>query len=259
MGVQVELREGVAVLRLAHGRANAIDLELCDALLAAADEVEASASAAVLTAEGGIFSAGVDLFRLLEDPRGYLPRFLPRLSEAFRRLALLEVPLVAAVNGHAIAGGFILLAAADQAVMVSGTQARAGVTELLVGVPFPPVAFELLRLRAGSQAPRMAMLGPTFGAEEALRLGLVDELAPAERLLPRAVELARTLAAAGSAFSVTKRQLRQPLLDALDRHELEYDQVVNATWSSPAALEKIGRYAAGIRANVSRVKAEEDA
>ena len=260
VGIAVELDAGIAVLRLAHGRANAIDLELCEQLVAALDDVEARAQAAVLTADGHIFSAGVDLFRVLEDADEYLPRFLPALSGSFRRLAALEVPLVAAVSGHAIAGGFILMAAADQAVMADGTGARTGVTELLVGVPFPAVALALLRRRAGSHAARMAMLGQTFTAGEALALGLVDEVVPPERVLSRALELARSLAAAGPAFAVTKRQLLRPVLEEIDRGAREFEQVVNATWRSEAALERIRAYASTrIRANVSAAGAEEGA
>jgi len=79
--------------------------------------------------------------------------FLPELRRAFTRLAAFELPVVPAVNGHAIAGGLILAAAADWAVMAEGP-GRAGVTELLVGVPFPAVALELLRLRR--RRPRQA-------------------------------------------------------------------------------------------------------
>ena len=112
--------------------------------------------------------------------------FLPELRRAFTRLATFELPVVAAVNGHAIAGGFILFAAADWAIMAEGP-GRAGVTELLVGVPFPAVALELLRLRAGdAQARPLAVSGATFGAGEALARGLVDEAVPAAELeIPR--------------------------------------------------------------------------
>lgn len=78
-----------------------------------------------------------------------------------------KLPVVAAVNGHAIAGGF-MFAAADWAVTAEGP-GRAGVTELLAGVSFPAVALELLRLRAGdAQARPLALSGGTFGTGEAL-------------------------------------------------------------------------------------------
>src|SRR5262245_6657115 len=123
--------DGVAVLRLAHGRANAMDAELCDALTEAMAQA-ASARAVVLTGTGGIFSAGVDLKRLLGGGRAYLDAFLPSWSRMFERVFFHPAPVVAAVNGHAIAGGCVLAAAADRRVMASDA-GRIGVTELLVG------------------------------------------------------------------------------------------------------------------------------
>ncbi|HXM56180.1 MAG TPA: enoyl-CoA hydratase/isomerase family protein, partial [Candidatus Dormibacteraeota bacterium] len=196
-----ERRGAVAVLRLTHGRANALDVELCEALTDALSAAEQDGAAAiVLTGGGGIFSAGVDLRRVLAGGADYLREFLPALRACFERLAFLERPVVAAVNGHAIAGGFVLLAAADQAVMAGG-DGRIGVTELLVGVPFPTIALELVRLRAGTrQAAELAYRGLTCQAAEATSRGLVDEVVEPTALVDRAVELAAALAAAGPAF-----------------------------------------------------------
>jgi enoyl-CoA hydratase/carnithine racemase len=100
-------------------------------------------------------------------------------------------------------GGFILVAAADWAVMAEGT-GRVGVTELLVGVPFPAVALELLRLRAGdAQARPFALSGATFGAGEALARGLVDEAVPAAELAGRSLAAAQRLTALGPAFNLS--------------------------------------------------------
>ena len=167
--IESTTKDGVAVLAMRHGKANALDTELCQALCGALDDAAAGdAAAVVLTGAGTVFSAGVDLKRVTAGREGYVAAFLPELRRAFTRLATFELPVVAAVNGHAIAGGFILAAAADWAVMAEGP-GRAGVTELLVGVPFPAVALELLRLRAGdAQARPLALSGATFGAGEAL-------------------------------------------------------------------------------------------
>ena len=181
--IESTTKDGVAVLTMRHGKANALDTELCQALCGALDDAAADGAAAVvLTGTGSVFSAGVDLKRVTAGREGYVAAFLPELRRAFTRLATFELPVVAAVNGHAIAGGFILFAAADWALMAEGP-GRAGVTELLVGVPFPAVALELLRLRAGdAQARPLAVSGATFGAGEALARGLVDEAVPAAEL-----------------------------------------------------------------------------
>jgi len=132
--------DGVAVLAMRHGKANALDTELCQALCHALDDAAAGGAAAVvLTGAGPMFSAGVDLKRVTAGREEYVATFLPELRRAFTRLAAFERPVVAAVNGHAIAGGFILVAA-DWAVMAEGP-GQAGVTEPLTApTPSQPAA-----------------------------------------------------------------------------------------------------------------------
>ena len=136
---------GVAVLTMEHGKANAVDEVLFTDLNRALDDVEASsARAVVLTGTGSMFSAGVNLFRVLEGGVPYLEAFMPLLSASIRRLFNHPLPMVAAVNGHALAGGCILAAACDRRVM-NFEQGKIGVTELAVGVPFPAAALEAVR------------------------------------------------------------------------------------------------------------------
>ena len=104
MMIHREIRNQVAVIRLDHGKVNAIDIELFAAL---SDELVSLAShpvrAVVLTGTGKAFSAGVDLFRVLEGGKEYLEKFLPAFSIGLETLFLFPKPVVAAVNGHAIA------------------------------------------------------------------------------------------------------------------------------------------------------------
>ena len=152
--IDTTYQDGVAVLAMRHGKVNALDTALCQALCGALDHAAAGgAQAVVLTGTGTVFSAGVDLHRVIAGRDEYLASFLPELRKVFTRLATFELPLVAAVNGHAIAGGYILAAAADWVLMAEGP-GRAGVTELLVGVPFPAIALELLRMRVGDAPAR---------------------------------------------------------------------------------------------------------
>ena len=103
--IESTTKDGVAVLTMRHGKANALDTELCQALCGALDDAADSVAAVVLTGAGSVFSAGVDLKRVTAGREGYLAAFLPELRRAFTRLATFELPVVAAVNGHAIAGG----------------------------------------------------------------------------------------------------------------------------------------------------------
>jgi enoyl-CoA hydratase len=246
--IETTYQDGVAVLAMTHGKANALDTRLCQALCGALDDAAASgATAVVLTGQGTVFSAGVDLHQVIAGRKDYLTGFLPELRRVFTRLALFELPLVAAVNGHAIAGGFILCAAADWAIMAEGT-GRVGVTELLVGVPFPGVALELLRLRAGDILTRpLALSGVLTGAEQALADGLVDEVAPAPELASRSLSAARRLAALGPAFGLTKRQLRREL-PARVRDLAALDAEVDAIWQAPSTLDRIQAFMGSLKA-----------
>lgn len=233
--------DDIAVLRLEHGKVQALDAEFLDEIAAALDAVERSgARALVVTGTGGSFSAGVDLFRVVEGGAAYATRFVPLLDAVLRRLFVFPRPVIAALNGHAIAGGMLLACACDRRIMAAG-RGRVGVPELRVGVPFPVLGFEILRFALGTKTSQaLAYSGATYDAETAAQRGLVDELVPAENLLERAREVALDLASIPpTAFAPTKRQLRAPRLDVAQRQDAA--QIV-ATWSAPASVAAIRSY-----------------
>ena len=143
--LETEDRSGVTVLRLKHGKVNALDTELLRAITAAFQDLDPTA-AVVLTGHGSAFSAGVDLKRIVDGGQPYVREFLPALTETFLAVFNHPGPVVAAVNGHAIAGGCVLAAACDARLMSGG---RIGLAELSVGVPFPTVALEIMRHAVG--------------------------------------------------------------------------------------------------------------
>jgi enoyl-CoA hydratase/carnithine racemase len=237
----------VRVLRLAHGKANALDIELCEAITSRVGEARLAAPGAlVLTGVGRIFSAGVDLVRIVEGGATYVRAFLPALSGAFEALFSFPRPLVAAVNGHAIAGGCILAWTADYRLM-AGDSGRIGVPELVVGVPFPVVPIEIVRFAVPSAFfPAIVYRGVTFDAESARASGFVDAAVPAERLMDEAMTVARALAAVPArAFELTKQQLRAPARQRMGDAAAVDRQVIEA-WASPPVLEAIARYVARV-------------
>jgi enoyl-CoA hydratase len=242
--IDLELRGQVAVLTMQHGKANAMDTTLCEDILTRLDELRTSpACAIVITGQGNIFSAGVDLLRALDGGSDYFKNFLPPLRRAFEAVFFYDKPIVAAVNGHAIAGGCVLTCAADRRLMAQGT-GRIGITELLVGVPFPVIALEIMRFAAAPQHfARIVYSGATFAPEAALGLGLVDEVVPGDALLDRALAAAEALAALGpEAFALTKRQLREPVRKRLERDGPEFDAAVDAIWYAPETAARIRDY-----------------
>lgn len=217
--IELERDGDVAVLRLSHGPVNALDPELCDAVAAQVRAlVTDPVRAVVLTGSGRAFSAGADLRRLVTDGEAYARRFVPALDGLFRSVFELGKPVVAAVNGHAIAGGAVLAAAADVVLMADGP-ARIGLPELVVGVPLPRVAVEVVRYAVGDQVARRLITGAdTHLPADARAMGLVDEVLPADDLLPAAVGRARDLASRipADTFAFTKAQLRREALQRMD-------------------------------------------
>ncbi|RMH23592.1 MAG: enoyl-CoA hydratase/isomerase family protein [Acidobacteria bacterium] len=232
----------VAVLTLDHGKANALDLELFHALDRVLDEVAASDAVrgVVLTGAGSMFSAGVDLFRVLEGGVAYLGEFVPHFPRVLRKLFLLPKPVVAAINGHAIAGGCVLSSACDHAV-AADLELRIGVTELLVGVPFPATAFEVFHHRVGGpQARRLILSGETLGPHAARERGLVDEVVPADELLQHATAVAGQLGnLPAKAFAVTKQQLRQRAIDQVEGSLATCEEEVLRLWMAPETHARI--------------------
>ena len=243
--IERDEQDGIVTLRLAHGKASALDAELLEALDAALDETERSgARALILTGSGSIFSAGVDLFRLTNDGAPYVERFYPVLVSAIRRLFGFPRPVVAALNGHAIAGGCVLAQACDFRIMAAG-KGRIGVPELLVGVPFPPLVLEVMRFAAPPQhLQQIVYSGQTFLPEEALAKGLLDEVVDADALASRAHELASKLAAINPAsFRLTKAQLRADAIERAERMRW-IDEEGRAIWSAPETHAHIREYLA---------------
>jgi enoyl-CoA hydratase len=242
--IDISQQGEITLLHMAHGKANALDVEFCEALTTQLIALQSSRTrAVVLSGAGHIFSAGVDLLRLLDEDATYLQTFLPALITMFATVFFHPQPVVAAVNGHAIAGGCILACAADHRVM-SRYPGRIGVPELLVGVPFPTVALEILRsVVAPPQFHTLVYGGATYTPEEASHLGLVDALVEPQELIACAVAAAeRLLMIPAPAFALTKQQLRQPVVARLQAAHAGTDQAVQHLWMRPETHEAIRRY-----------------
>ncbi|HEX9983797.1 MAG TPA: enoyl-CoA hydratase/isomerase family protein [Thermoanaerobaculia bacterium] len=239
-------QDGILTLKLAHGKVSALDLELLEALSRALIEAgESDARAVILTGTGSSFSAGVDLFRIVDGGPDYVEQFYPALSRMCVDLFSLAKPVVAAVNGHAIAGGAVMAFAADYKLMVAD-KARIGVPELLAGVPLPPSVIEVLRFALPPQhLQAMVYTGRTVTASEAQQQGLIDEAVTAEALLPRALEVATQLAALPpEGFRLAKRQLRDKALTWSKRYIGEFDRDAMAHWKTPETHARIRDYLA---------------
>ena len=238
-----EDRDAVAVLRMAYGKVSALDPALCQAMAAEIARLEQEpVRAVVLTGTGSAFSAGVDLHQLLSGGADYVRHFLPLMETFFRALLVFPKPLVAAINGHAIAGGCIMAAAADHRVMAKGP-GRIGVPELLVGVPFPRLPLEIIASRVSPAVLRQVVyFGRTVHADEAVTLGFVDEAVEADHLVDRSVAVAQELSAIPpQTFALTKRAFTDGVLDRV-RAAIDSNIDVVETWLTPEVHDAIRRY-----------------
>jgi enoyl-CoA hydratase len=240
--IELTEQDGTAILRMADGKANTMTIELCEALIARFKEAS-RARAAVITGSGRIFSAGVDLVRLLDGGTPYIRNFLPTLSAMFAAVFSYPKPVVAAINGHAIAGGCVLACAADRRLMTRDA-GRIGVTELLVGVPFPPIAMEIMRRATAPRYFEDALFsGATFSPQDAVARGFVHEIVEPPALLDRAIGAASTLAALPpEAFALTKRQTRRAAFTQTASGADVTDAEIEQIWTAPETLARIRDY-----------------
>ena len=244
--IEIEKCGDVAVFRMEYGKANAFDLELCEAITRQLEGLgQSSLRALVITGQGRIFSAGVDLLRVLERGFAYIRSFLPALRKTFETLFCFPKPVVAAINGHAIAGGCVFACATDHRLMASQS-GRIGIPELLVGVPFPTVALEIMRLVAAPAHFRaLVYRGTTLSPEEAKEKGLVDATVEPDKLLDEAIAVAEALAAVPSeVFAITKRQICDQVITRVREEANRFDSAIEELWTAPATLATIRDYVA---------------
>jgi enoyl-CoA hydratase len=233
--VRVDDREGgVRVLTLARPPANALDdhmLVALDSAVAAADRDDA-VRALLIRAEGAFFCGGFDL----RAPRrtGERVREMVELyRDSHRRLLSIPKPTIAVVQGHAVAGGLVLALACDHRFAATGDY-RVGLNETAIGAAFPPVAFEIVRLRLTHAACTELLLGAeTSGAEMLVRLGVVRELSPPNALEDVALACARRLAAhPRELYAHTKRALVADALARIDAVSSATELEIAALWST---------------------------
>ncbi len=237
-------KDGFAILCMRHGKANALDLEFCNAIADSLARLAASdARGVVMTGQGRIYSAGVDLVRLNAGGAAYVRAFLPVLHKAFDAVFDFPKPIVAAMNGHAIAGGCVLACAADRRIMARDS-GRVGVTELQVGVPFPALALEIMRHVTALQYLEEVILGAgTYTPDDAVMRGLVHEIVAPDVLMDRAMAAVNSLAALSPpAYALSKRQLRQPARERLEREGEGWEAEVTDLWTADVTARRIRDY-----------------
>lgn len=255
MPVQTIRHDGdILELQLARPPVNALDPELCGALIEALRAAEAQgARGVVLSGNPKVFSAGLDVPYLLSlgDDRVAVKAAWERFFNAARTLAASPVPVVAAITGHAPAGGCVLTLCCDYRVMARSPDPakpyRLGLNETQVGLVAPEGIQHLLaRVVGPHRAGVLLMTGDLVDAERALAIGLVDEVVEAEEVTARARAWLRALLALPrQPVLETRAIVRADVVAALAAERIELDRFIEA-WSAPDTQ-------AGLQALVARL------
>jgi Delta3-Delta2-enoyl-CoA isomerase len=240
--VRVSTESGIATVAIDRPKVNAINeqvvSELRDVFLELA--VDERVRAVILTGRGSFFSFGFDIPGFMDYPREEFHRFILSFSDLVQRIFVFPKPVIAALNGHAVAGGCVLAIACDRRVMVTG-KAKIALNELTLGASVFTSIAEILKYTVGpGKAQMLLYTGKMNSAEEALALGLVDKVVSAEEMNDAALAAAQELAGWDVlAFGSVKRLLRKEALDRIESHEKGSVSDFVDIWYSENTWEKL--------------------
>lgn len=212
--VQVTIDDGVAVVRVDDGKANAVSHTVIDQLHAALDRATADASAVALIGRDGRFSAGFDLSVMTQGAdatRGLVGAG----GELVMRVFTHPQPTVAAVTGHALAAGALLCLSCDTRIGASDVNAKIGLNETAIGMGLPWYAIRLAEARLSIRHHQRAILqAEIYDMAGAVEAGYLDAVVGSGELVDTAIDRARTLGGLpAGAHAFTKKRLRQAIAD----------------------------------------------
>ncbi len=240
--VCLERQRDVAILTLARGKVNALDEPMVRSIQEHLGSLEhdRETRAVVLTGQASFFSFGFDVPALYDCSPGDFARFLRTFTGLYRSLFVFPKPVVAAVNGHAVAGGCMLATTADYRIMATG-KARISLNEITFGAALFAGSVEMLIGLLGQRhAETVALAGAMYSAEGAQAIGLIDEAVPPEAVVPRAVEKASEMAGRDLvAFAAIKHLLRGPIAERMTLGEASSIQRFVEIWYSPSTREHL--------------------
>jgi len=240
--VRLSMDGGIAELRLKRGKVNAISEQLGDEVagclrrLAADTEIRA----VILTGDGSFFSFGFDIPEFLGYSRESFSSFLKKFTGLYTYLFTYPKPVVAALNGHAIAGGCMLALACDYRIMVSG-RAKISLNEISFGSSVFAGSVEMLKFLVGGKNAQAILYDATmYSAEKAAQLGMIDEVSSTESLMKDARALAQRMAGKdAAALSSIKNLLRAPVAENMARDEERSVQEFVSIWYSESTWQNL--------------------
>lgn len=238
---EVAWRDRIAEIRLVCGKANALNPRSLAAIAESLDEAaHGEARGVILTGYDRFFSAGLDLVTLYDLSRLQMDAFVRDFDRVTLQLFAFPRPVVAAVNGHAVAGGCILALACD-ARLVAATAGWMGLNEIQLGLALPGSALEIARHAVPAESLESVLYGGAlYGPQEAVARGLADGLA-SDDLLAEARDVCRRLCEPPArAFETIKASLKAPALQRAHEALDSLRQAFVEAWFAPEARQRIG-------------------
>lgn len=212
---ETTIQNGIAIIQLDDGKANAVGHALIDAVNAGLDQAQSDADAVLIAGRPGLFSAGFDLKEFENGPAA-THALVNKGAQLLLRCFSHPQPVVAACPGHAIAAGALLLLAVDNRLGAEG-DFRLGLNETAIGMSLPEFGLQLAAARLSKRHHTQAVVqSELFDPQSAVDAGFLDQVCPPESLLEQATTLAEKLAKLPSeAYAKNKRDSRRQYIDAI--------------------------------------------
>ncbi len=243
--ISVSQEDGMATVILNRGKVNALNETLVEQISSCFVKLEKDKSiqAIIFTAQGKFFSFGFDIPEFLSYPKESFIRYLTKFTDLYTSLFLFPKPIVAALNGHTIAGGCMLALACDSRIMVSG-KAKISLNEISFGSSVFAGSVEMLKFCVGQKiAESVLYSGAMYSAEEAIHLGLIDRISSSKNLMDDARKAAQDfIVKERPAFRAIKGLLRKPVAEEMVKREKDSIREFVDIWYSEKTwknLEKI--------------------
>ncbi len=240
--IKTSISSGIATVMLSRGKVNALTGDAVDQAKTALKNVEKNPdiNAVILTGDRNFFSFGFDVPEFLSYSKATFLNFLHQFTGLYRHIFMYPKPVIAALNGHTIAGGCMLALACDRRIMVSG-KARISLNEIAFGSSVFAGSTEMLRLCVGSRyASQILYSGDMYSAEAAESMGLVDKVTTDKNLMESAMTMAMELGEKpASAFAGIKSLIRTPALREMERNETDSIRKFVDIWYSDETWENL--------------------
>ncbi len=241
--VQTEYHDGVALMKLTRGTTNALTLPLITELSESLQEItqDPNVRGLVLTSSNEkFFCIGYDVRELYNVSKEDFAEFYKAFNQFCFDLYTVPKPTVAAVTGHAIAGGCALTLCCDYRYIAEGRKLM-GFNVVKLGIPVPYLVGLILQQTVGARTARdIADTGEFYPPEDLLRMGVVDRVLPAKEVIPKAIEKAHLLGALPQkAFAITKRNRTEGVEAQILQHLEEKEQFFVECWLSDEARRLI--------------------